>query len=88
MWENCGVVRNEERLQSGLNRLLELRGAAEHVDVRPSSEGYKDLALALDLRGEQGNQVLSRKPADPVPAGLERWLEVPEEMSLAKRLLE
>jgi succinate dehydrogenase / fumarate reductase flavoprotein subunit len=51
MWENCGVVRHAERLAAGLNRLHELREAADRVDVRPSSEGYKDLALALDLRG-------------------------------------
>jgi succinate dehydrogenase / fumarate reductase, flavoprotein subunit len=131
MWENCGVVRSEERLQAGLKRLLELRDATDRVDVRPSSEGYKDLALALDLRGalaaaeatvrcaaerresrgahqrydypelnpdltvnllirldEQGNQVLSRRTVDPAPAELEKWLEVPEELSLAKRLLE
>jgi len=51
MWENCGVVRDERRLQLGLERLAELKAAAAQVDVRPSSEGYKDLALALDLRG-------------------------------------
>jgi hypothetical protein len=37
---------------------------------------------------ERGNQVLSQKAAEPVPPELEKWLEVPEEMSLAKRLLE
>jgi succinate dehydrogenase / fumarate reductase flavoprotein subunit len=131
MWEHCGVVRNEERLAAGLKKLLELRGAADRVDVRPSSEGYKDLALALDLRGAlaaaeatvrcaaerresrgahqrydfpelnpalnvnflirldgRGNQQLSQKPVEPAPAELEKWLEAPEELSLAKRLLE
>jgi succinate dehydrogenase / fumarate reductase flavoprotein subunit len=51
LWYNCGVVRDEPRLRRGLERLAELREASEQVDVRPSSEGYKDLALALDLRG-------------------------------------
>jgi succinate dehydrogenase / fumarate reductase flavoprotein subunit len=51
MWENCGVVRNAERLETGLARLNELRDAAQTLDVRPSSEGWQDLALAFDLRG-------------------------------------
>jgi succinate dehydrogenase / fumarate reductase flavoprotein subunit len=51
LWENCGVVRDEGRLRLGLDRLAELKAAVAQVDVRPSSEGYKDLALALDLRG-------------------------------------
>jgi len=51
LWECCGVVRNEERLQQALAKLDELKAAATHVDVRPSSEGYKDLAVALDLHG-------------------------------------
>ncbi len=50
MWENCGVVRDEERLEKGLKKLAEIREAAKTVDVRPSSEGYGDLAHALDLR--------------------------------------
>jgi len=50
MWENCGVVRDEERLEKGLKKLAEVREAARNVDVRPSSEGYTDLAHALDLR--------------------------------------
>ncbi|HUN07498.1 MAG TPA: FAD-binding protein [Aggregatilineales bacterium] len=51
MWEYCGVVRNQERLEAGLQRLQELKEAAERVDVRPSSEGWQDLATALDLQG-------------------------------------
>lgn len=50
LWECCGVVRTEQRLQRGLERIAELREAAADVDVRPSAEGYQDLALALDLR--------------------------------------
>jgi succinate dehydrogenase / fumarate reductase flavoprotein subunit len=50
MWENGGVVRSEERLVHGLEAIAELKEQAKDVDVRPSSEGYKDLAVALDLR--------------------------------------
>jgi succinate dehydrogenase / fumarate reductase flavoprotein subunit len=50
MWEICGVVREQAGLQRGLERLAELRRLAGEVDVRPTSEGYADLAHALDLR--------------------------------------
>jgi succinate dehydrogenase / fumarate reductase, flavoprotein subunit len=50
MWETCGVVRDEAGLRRGLGRVAELRERAAQVDVRPSSEGYGDLAHALDLR--------------------------------------
>lgn len=51
MWQNCGVVRSGEKLEQGLARLGEIKEAAKAVDVRPSAEGYTDLALALDLWG-------------------------------------
>ena len=50
MWECCGVVRDEAKLGEGLDRLRKIRAAAGDVDVRPTSEGYADLAHALDLR--------------------------------------
>jgi succinate dehydrogenase flavoprotein subunit len=50
MWETCGVVRDQAGLQRGRERLGALRELAGQVDVRPSSEGYADLAHALDLR--------------------------------------
>ncbi len=50
MWQHAGVVRNEPSLIQGLTKLLALKAQAKQVDVRPSSEGYHDLALALDLR--------------------------------------
>jgi len=50
MWETCGVVRDQAGLQHGLDRVAELRELAGEVDVRPTSEGYADLAHALDLR--------------------------------------
>jgi succinate dehydrogenase / fumarate reductase, flavoprotein subunit len=51
MWGTCGVVRDQAGLQRGLERVAELRELARDVDVRPSSEGYADLAHALDLHG-------------------------------------
>lgn len=50
MWEHCGVMREESRLTTGLDKLLNIRAASADLDVRPSAEGYQDLALALDLR--------------------------------------
>jgi succinate dehydrogenase / fumarate reductase, flavoprotein subunit len=50
MWETCGVVRDQASLRHGLERVAELREQAKEVDVRPTSEGYGDLAHALDLR--------------------------------------
>jgi succinate dehydrogenase / fumarate reductase flavoprotein subunit len=50
MWAHCGVVRQEGGLMDGLKKLEELEEAAGFVDVRPSSEGWQDLAIALDLR--------------------------------------
>jgi len=50
MWECCGVTRNEASLRDGLARLDGIRGAVADVDVRPSAEGWSDLAQLLDLR--------------------------------------
>jgi succinate dehydrogenase / fumarate reductase flavoprotein subunit len=50
MWEQCGVVRGEDGLREGLRDVAALREAAGDVDVRPGSEGWMDLAHALDLR--------------------------------------
>jgi succinate dehydrogenase / fumarate reductase, flavoprotein subunit len=54
MWETCGVVRDQAGLGRGLERVAELRELAGQVDVRPTSEGYADLAHALDLRASLG----------------------------------
>ncbi len=50
MWSHCGVVRQEANLQTAISEIGALKQAAELVDVRPSSEGFQDLAIALDLR--------------------------------------
>ena len=51
MWENCGVVRDEKRLNKGLNKINILKESIKNLDVRPDSEGYEDLMLAFDLEG-------------------------------------
>jgi succinate dehydrogenase / fumarate reductase, flavoprotein subunit len=50
MWECCGVVRTEQGLVQGLAKVAELKAVLPDVDVRPTSEGYDDLAHVLDLR--------------------------------------
>jgi succinate dehydrogenase / fumarate reductase flavoprotein subunit len=50
MWEHCGVVRSDGGLAMGLARLDGLRDSLEDIDVRPTEEGWSDLAQALDLR--------------------------------------
>ncbi len=50
MWESCGVVRSESGLLAGLEEVATIRGGVGEVDVQPGSEGWADLAHALDLR--------------------------------------
>ena len=50
MWERGGVVRDEAGLLDGQQRLESLNALVADVDVRPSAEGWGDLANALDLR--------------------------------------
>jgi succinate dehydrogenase / fumarate reductase flavoprotein subunit len=50
LWEDCGVVRDEAGLRRGLARVADLRTAMDTIDVRPSEEGWGELAHALDLR--------------------------------------
>jgi succinate dehydrogenase / fumarate reductase flavoprotein subunit len=50
MWQHCGVVRSEEGLRQGLAEVDDLEQSLPEIDVRPTSEGYGDLAHVLDLR--------------------------------------
>jgi succinate dehydrogenase / fumarate reductase flavoprotein subunit len=50
MWERCGVTRDGDGLRDGLARVEELRALLDDVDVRPSAEGWSDLAQLIDLR--------------------------------------
>jgi succinate dehydrogenase / fumarate reductase flavoprotein subunit len=49
LWTCCGVVRDEAGLHEGLRRLDDVRGALPDIDVRPTQEGWGDLAQVLDL---------------------------------------
>lgn len=51
MWDCCGVVRSGKKLAIGLEKLNEIKAKMADLDVRPSSEGFHDLALAMDLKG-------------------------------------
>jgi succinate dehydrogenase / fumarate reductase flavoprotein subunit len=51
MSEDCGVVRTEDGLRDGLERLRELRERTNALEVRPDIAGYADLAHAFDLQG-------------------------------------
>jgi succinate dehydrogenase / fumarate reductase flavoprotein subunit len=48
-WAHAGVVRDDSGLRDGLSELTSIAASAPDVDVRPSSEGWGDLAHALDL---------------------------------------
>lgn len=50
LWEHCGVVRSADGLTEGVTKLDDIASSIGDVDVRPSSEGYADLAHVLDLR--------------------------------------
>ncbi|MEX2135541.1 MAG: FAD-binding protein [Chloroflexota bacterium] len=54
MWERCGVVRNASDMQQALRMLDEVRSALPSVDVRPSEEGWSDLAQVLDVQAMLG----------------------------------
>ena len=49
MWEHCGVVRSEEKLAAGLQKIEHMKSFLDKLDVRPDSEGFEDLMLAFDL---------------------------------------
>lgn len=51
MSECCGVVRSEEALEEGLERLDEVTVRSSAMEVRPDLAGYADLAHAFDLEG-------------------------------------
>jgi succinate dehydrogenase / fumarate reductase flavoprotein subunit len=50
MWEHCGVVRSESGIEEGLKKVDELEALLPSIDIRPTSEGFGDLAHILDLR--------------------------------------
>jgi len=54
MWEHCGVVRDARDMERALGMLDEVRSALPSLDVRPSDEGWGDLAHALDVQAMLG----------------------------------
>jgi succinate dehydrogenase flavoprotein subunit len=54
MWERCGVVREASAMNQALGMLDEVRSALPSVDVRPSEEGWGDLAGVLDVTAMLG----------------------------------
>jgi succinate dehydrogenase / fumarate reductase, flavoprotein subunit len=54
MWEHCGVVREAGDMERALRMLDEVRAALPSVDVRPSEEGWGDLAHVLDVHAMLG----------------------------------
>jgi succinate dehydrogenase / fumarate reductase flavoprotein subunit len=54
MWERCGVVREASDLEQALGMLDEVRSVLRSVDVRPSEEGWGDLAHVLDVQAMLG----------------------------------
>ncbi|MGH2603871.1 MAG: FAD-binding protein, partial [Dehalococcoidia bacterium] len=54
MWERCGVVREGADMERALGMLDQIRSALPSVDVRPSEEGWGDLAHVLDLQAMLG----------------------------------
>lgn len=49
MTEYAGVVRDEEGLKTGLERLDEIEAAATQIGIHPDIAGFQDLAHAFDL---------------------------------------
>jgi succinate dehydrogenase flavoprotein subunit len=49
MWERCGVVRSEDGIDRALQDVAGIKAAVRDIDVRPTSEGFGDLAHVLDL---------------------------------------
>lgn len=54
MWERCGVVRDASDMLQALGVLDEVRSLLPRVDVRPSEEGWGDLAQVLDVEAMLG----------------------------------
>ena len=49
MWQNCGVVRNQDLLEIGLKKIRDIKNQLQKIDVRVDNHNCEDLILALDL---------------------------------------
>jgi succinate dehydrogenase / fumarate reductase flavoprotein subunit len=54
MWDQCGVVREASDMERALGMLDDVRSALSSIDVRPSEEGWGDLAHVLDVQAMLG----------------------------------
>ena len=50
MWDHCGVVREEDSLKEGLNKIVQLKHRMGNIDIRVNSENYSDLVMAFNLK--------------------------------------
>ena len=50
MWEHAGVVRSEQGLRAGLDRLADIERQAAAMEVRPDIAGFDDVAHGFDLQ--------------------------------------
>ena len=50
MWKYCGVIRDEENLQNGMEKLNELEKLLPNIDIRLGDNNQKDLINKLDLQ--------------------------------------
>ena len=50
MWEHCGVIKNKLSLESGLNKLYDLKNASENIGIPIDSKSCKNLLLTFDLK--------------------------------------
>jgi succinate dehydrogenase / fumarate reductase flavoprotein subunit len=50
MWARAGVVRDAAGLEAGIAEIEQIRAVVADVDVRPSAEGWSDLAQLIDLK--------------------------------------
>jgi succinate dehydrogenase / fumarate reductase, flavoprotein subunit len=51
MWEHVGVLRSEAGMTRAADRIDELTGLLDDLEVHPDAQGHGDLAAALELRG-------------------------------------
>ncbi len=49
MWNFCGVVKNKEKLEKGLERIKILKEEVKNIDVRIEDNNYQDLVNIFDL---------------------------------------
>ena len=50
MWNCCGVIRNQEKLNQGIAKLINLKKMLNHIDVRVADGEFGDLAKFFDFK--------------------------------------